>query len=145
MTELAQLTPVFVNSRKNITPQAVEQPLTVALVIISFVAPLRSRIVDPPVFVFSMVRVFVPSFSPFIVTYLAPLKSINPWPLELPETVLLPAGMIVSDVHMPAAPVSAEYPSSQVISPLMVTVMAFPAWDKLFNAANTPLDLVREK
>ena len=105
MTELPELTEVFVNSRKKITPQPVEQPFTVAFVTVLFVAPFRRRMVGHPVLVFSIMRLFVPSFLPLIVIYFAPLISNNPPGPLLPEIVRCPVGNMVREVHMPAAPV----------------------------------------
>ena len=73
----------------------------------------------------AIVSEFPPLFNPLIVTLLTPLKSIT-GPATAPDIVRAPLGVIVSEVHIPAAPVKALVPYSFVASEVIVIVMFLP-------------------
>ena len=136
---------------KKITPPeaSVVEPLIVQFLIVLPVASFVKRMVEVPAvataLVLEIVSELLYTFNPSMVTLSAPLRSISGFAGD-PEMVLAapPPGEMVRDVHIPAAPVSALAPSSEVTSAVMEIVMVLPACVTLFRAANAPAAFVRE-
>ena len=126
-------------------PFPVEDPRIVQLVMVLLVASLMNLKVAAEVLVLVLekLRELPPEFKPLMVTLSAPLRS-NKTPFLVPETVLVPDGVIVRVVHMPAPPVSALVPASVAILAVMLMVIFLPAWLLALMAANAPPALVSD-